>query len=281
MKWITDVHTHSKFSYDGVDELKDMLAAAQEAGVTFYGVSEHFDFELDMRLIESRNQTIDEEGYFHAARHLQEDYAGVMNVLVGAEFGYGEKENEHTRYAFIYEKYAPDFVVNSVHSYGGADYYFQKPFYQEGANGEKVLRPKRETYAAYLRLVRKSLDAEYPYDILGHLGYLARYAPYADKELRYEEFAEEIDEVLTALIAKDKILEVNASSSGLEGDTVPPRRLIERYYELGGRKISYASDAHKTEDIARKREKIMQTLKEIGFDYLTVPCRGEHIKVEI
>ena len=75
--------------------------------------------------------------------------------------------------------------------------------------------------------------------------------------------------------------------------------LIEKSYILGGlgtsglvtiylpicdgygRKVSYGSDAHGINRLADKREEVVAMLKEIGFTYITVPCRGEHIKVEI
>ena len=56
---------------------------------------------------------------------------------------------------------------------------------------------------------------------------------------------------------------------------------MRRYYQLGGRKISFGSDAHGPDRIAEKWDEVVAMLKNIGFTYITVPCRGEHIKVEI
>ncbi|MBQ8685841.1 MAG: histidinol-phosphatase HisJ family protein [Clostridia bacterium] len=279
-KLLTDIHNHSTFSHDGVSDLKDMLATALEKGVAFYGVSEHFDYDLCEGL-QSEHGQIDERGYFHAARHLQEDYAGCMNVLVGAEFGYSDDQKVWGRYATVCEKYAPDFIVNSIHSLDGWDYFSQKAFYTTGANGERITRDEKEVFAEYCKLVERSLDAPYPYDIVGHFGYACRYFPSKKGEIFYADFADEIDGVLKKIIAKDKILEVNASTYGLKQLTLPSEAILRRYFELGGRKISYASDAHQTTSIMREREKIMELLKRMGFTYLTVPCRGEHIKVEI
>lgn len=272
---MTDVHTHSRFSPDGVDELSEMLKAAHEQGLAFYGVSEHFNYDL----IEDKKgeYAIDEEGYFHAARRLQEDYAGCMNVLVGAEFGYTDDKNAQGRYALTYEKYRPDFIVNSIHALRGRDYYSQFPYQDE----KGVTLRKKEAYVEYIRLVKRSLDAPYPYDIVGHFGYVMRYAPYEDKQMRYAEFREEIDALLKKVIEKDKILEVNSSAKGLRELTLPHRDVLERYFELGGRKVSFASDAHDITRIAKNRGEVVKLLKEIGFTYITVPCRGEHIKVEI
>ena len=90
------MHTHSTFSHDGRNTATEMLEKAQQMGVAFYGISEHFDYDYDVdKLSPSQYKaptSAMEEEYFHSARHLQEDYEGVMNVAVGAEYGYSEKE---------------------------------------------------------------------------------------------------------------------------------------------------------------------------------------------
>ena len=280
-KWITDVHTHSTFSPDGVSKLQDMLENAQKKGVDFYGIAEHVSYDFCPDRLDDFSLTVDEETYFHTARHLQEDYAGVMNVLVGAEFGFTDEEERKKAYCSAYEKYRPDFVVNSIHAIHFEGYSDGRVDYVYGKNGEKIVRDRLEVFREYLALIRRSLDAPYPYDIVGHIGYSARYAPYPNKEIDYAGFAKEYDDILQTIIRKDKILEVNAAARDLPSKCVPVRGALERYYELGGRKISYASDAHSTDSILRKREEIVHMLKEIGFTYLTVPCRGEHIKIEI
>lgn len=273
-KFMIDMHTHSKYSHDGKNTLAEMLEQAQKLGVGFYGVSEHFNYDYDFSLMTKEEQEYfrdaNPEEYFHGARHLQEDYQGVMNVCVGAEFGFSKNADVQDRYAMIYEKYRPDYIINSVHGAEGKDFaYFQ------------FTGTKEEVYKAYLRLIRESLDAPYPYDIVGHIGYIARYAPFEDRQFRLSEFGTEIDEILLAIIQKDKILEVNTANKGLENRTLPAWEIVERYYALGGRKISYGSDAHFQERIADKWGEVVEKLKEIGFTYLTVPFRGEHIKVEI
>lgn len=273
-KLLTDMHTHSTFSHDGQNELKDMLAAAQKKGIAFYGTSEHFDYDYDEKKmsaeIYSQTRDANPEDYFHAARHLQDDYAGVMNVIVGAEFGYTNDPVALDRYVREYEKFRPDFVINSVHSIGGVDY-CRIPFTKD----------KAQTYREYLAIIRESLDAPYPYDIVGHIGYVARYVPFEDGRLSLDEFGAELDDIFKTIIQKDKILEVNSASKHLPQLSLPSVELIARYFALGGRKISFGSDAHFLSRIADKREEVVAALKEIGFTYITVPCKGEHIKVEI
>ena len=272
--FLTDIHTHSKFSPDGRDTLEDMLSSAQAKGVAFYGVAEHFNYETVDCEPDGEDYDIDERAYFHTARHLQEDYAGVMNVLIGAEFGFGKNPKTHDRYLEVCKTYSPDFIVNSVHFVNGTDYYLKKLFYKQ-ENGERVLRDRREVFEEYLQAIYESLLVPYPYDIVGHIGYAGRYAPYPEKGIAYAEFKTAYDRILQTIIEKDKILELNGK--GL----IPSADVLSAYYAMGGRKVSYASDAHDRKGQLVNRERAMEILKEIGFTHLTVPCRGEHIKVEI
>lgn len=269
-----DLHTHTTFSHDGQNTPAEMLACAQKQGVAFYGITDHFDYDYDISLMSEEEykstRNGDEEEYFHALRHLQDDYAGVINVLVGAEFGYSEKADVQGRYALTYEKYHPDYVINSVHSMDGLDLAY--------TDNNK---PKAEIYGKYLRTIRNSLDAPYHYDIVGHIGYVARYVPFENKDFDLDEFGEQIDDILKTIIQKDKILEINSSNKQLPNRTLPADYIVERYYQLGGRKVSFGSDSHFPERILDKWDEVVEMLKRIGFTYLTVPCRGEHIKVEI
>ena len=279
-KFLTDVHTHSAFSFDGKAPLVQMLQTAQEKGLVFYGVSEHFDYDVEEEERIRRKQFIDEDGYFHDARHLQEDYAGCLNVLIGAEFGFAKDEKLWGRYAATVKKHRPDFIVNSVHTRYGIDYHFNGAF-RTADGGEDSSLGRKEILTGYLTDIRNSLDAPYPYDIVGHFGYVCRYLEKEKGKLRYEEFPDEIDDILQTIIQKDKILEVNSSVYWLGGVSVTDESVLRRYFELGGRKISFGSDAHAPERIADKREGVTELLRKIGFTYVTVPCRGEHIKVEI
>lgn len=273
-KMLTDMHTHSTYSHDGRDTLAEMLETAYEKGVAFYGVSEHFDYDYDVTKMDkdfyNPDCVTEPETYFHAARHMQEDYEGCMNVCVGAEFGYSDDENAKQKYKETYEKHRPDFVINSVHGCNGSDYAYAP-----------ITTDEKQTYSEYLALIRRSLDAPYPYDIVGHIEYIVRYVPFENKEISVEEYQEQIDDILKTIIQKDKILELNSSTKQLPRYMLPNMNIVKRYYELGGRKISFGSDAHFKERILEKREKVVELVKEIGFAHVIVPFRGEHIKVEL
>ena len=270
----TDVHTHTTFSSDGRDTMETMLAEAYARGLAYYGISDHFNYDYDrMGLTEEGKPVppIDEAAYFARGRKLQRQYAGRMRVLIGAEFGYDHDTRSQERYARTEALYKPDFVVNSVHTCLGSDCYF--PHYCDGKSREYA-------YNAYLYRVLESLDAPYPYDIVAHLSYCARNATYPDPVLRYEQFPNVLDEILRRIIAKGKILEVNTSAKKM-GDFLPGADILTRYFALGGREVSFGSDAHFAARIAEKRELVCAALKEIGFAYITVPDCGVHRRIAI
>jgi len=261
---ITDIHTHTKFSPDGEDDIYAMVSAAKEKGVKYYGISEHFDYSL--------NFLTPAKDYFSCAFALKNREKDI-NLLVGGEFGYSEGNAAANYYSLLIKEYNPDFIVNSVHSTDKGDYYYQAPYFG---------KDKMAAYEEYFALVLNSLSVPYRYDIVGHIGYCSRYAPYSEKKIIYSDFALVIDKILKGIIERDKILEVNSSASGSGGDFLPDKDIIERYFKLGGRNISFASDAHRTLDICRNRDKAIALLKNVGFEYITVPLGdGERIKIPL
>lgn len=274
MKILTDVHTHTTFSTDGIDDIQTMLVQAKTIGLTYWGISEHFDYDYKVNGITYEGAPIgytDSQSYFTSARLLQSQ-TNLPHILVGGEFGYTDNPTVFPLYENIIKIYDPDFIVNSVHTQGMSDYYDLAAF--EGLD-------KKTSYCRYLGLIRKSLDAPYRYDIVGHIGYICRRAPYTDRIMHYNEFSEQLDDILATIIKKGKILEVNSSAKGLDTPFLPFPEIVSRYYQLGGREISFASDAHNAARLAEGRDTAMHILQDIGFTHLTVPCHGKKIYVPI
>ena len=273
---LTDIHNHSKFSTDGVSPLEDMVATAKGKGLRYFGISEHFDYDYiaaGLKIPGFEPPYTDAEAYFATARALKDRYCDDnFAFLAGAELGFSEDGRCKDDYNRLIKKYTPDFIVNSVHTVRGEDCYFEGYFKDKSKEG---------AYRGYLETVRKSLNAPYDYDIIAHLGYCSRNAPYADPKLRYADFSDLLDEILITIVQKDKILEVNSSARTAGSDFLPDTDILQRYFELGGRRISFASDAHSTQRICDKREIVVAALKKIGFKFITVPCRGGRIEVEI
>ncbi len=270
------MHAHSTYSADGDSPLYDMIVAARDKGLRYFGISEHFDYDYPpagLKYADGSPAHTDEEAYFAHARLLQKEFGDDnFELLVGAEFGYTDDSSAQARYASVIGRYSPDFIINSVHTCDGADCWFGEYF------GGK---DKNYAYARYLQRVLQSLSTPYNYDIVGHIGYVSRNAPYSEPKLNYADFAPLYDEILTGIIERGKILEVNSSARGAGSGFLPDCDVLQRYFALGGRKISFGSDAHNTSRICDKRAEVVSALKSIGFTCITVPCRGKQIEVPL
>ena len=271
----TDLHTHSAFSADGISPLADMVSAARRKNLLFYGVSEHFDFDYRFEGILAEGKEVpmtDAAAYFDAARLLQRENSDAFTLLVGAEFGYSPDRRARDACRDVIARFRPDFIVNSVHTCDGKDCYFAEYF---------AGKPRETAYERYLLRVKESLDAPYAYDVVGHLGYVSRNAPYEHPALHYREFPALLDDILLTVIRKEKILEVNTSVSRLDAPFLPDESILRRYRALGGEKISFASDAHGVSRIADGRTKTCRLLREMGFDCITVPTPQGERKVSL
>ena len=109
----------------------------------------------------------------------------------------------------------------------------------------------------YFETVLKNLEQFDCFHTLGHIDYMCRYQPGTLRLYRYEEHAEQIDRILRTAIAKGVAVEVN--TGGLykgTGNTNPEERIIRRYLELGGKRLSYGSDAHRPEHVGYGFERL-------------------------
>lgn len=110
---------------------------------------------------------------------------------------------------------------------------------------------------------------------MAHIGYVTRNAPYAKKALFYADFPEKFDAILHGIIERGKALEVNTHTT-----LYPSEEILRKYYEYGGRKISFGSDSHHAE-LCKDYEKTCAMLKEIGFTHFSVFTAHEEELVPI
>jgi Histidinol phosphatase and related hydrolases of the PHP family len=99
--------------------------------------------------------------------------------------------------------------------------------------------------------------------------------PYRNKSLTIEEYGDKIDAILKGIIERNKALEVNTHT-----ERFPSDEILRRYFELGGRKITFGSDSHHG-DLCKDFENTSEYLKGIGFTHFSVFHRHEETLVPI
>lgn len=219
-----DTHIHTAVSTDSDMDPSHALAvaAAMDAGLIF---TEH----VDMDYIGNDTDFRPDCGKYLA------DYAALRSrrLLLGVEIGMTHMSAGYNRE--LAGRHDFDYVIGSVHMVGTRDIFIDY-FHQD--------KSRRQFYGEYLDyMLRMVLENDF-FDSLAHIDYISRYSPFDDKDLDYAEYAEKYDAILTALLDKGKILELNTRRLGLEEARENLRRIYRRYRELGGKYVTVGSDAH-------------------------------------
>lgn len=253
---IIDTHSHCKFSADSTAEPTAMIETAIKLGLEYYAITDHCDKDYLTAEVKDVRQ-LDIEGQYACLSKLKEEYSDKIDFGVGIEIGYSALAANVNASIVSAKQY--DYIINSVHVVDSQDAYF---------GGFFDNKTKMESYTRYLSTVRESLDVAYRYDAVGHIGYCSRYANYADPYMYYRETPEIIDDILLTIIKKDKILEVNTNVKNSRNKMLPTLEILERYRLLGGKLITFASDAHTEARICDKYDLVAEMLVDIGYKEL-------------
>ncbi|MBQ7496519.1 MAG: histidinol-phosphatase HisJ family protein [Selenomonas sp.] len=222
-----DSHTHTEFSADSEMLASEALEAAERLGLGLV-FTEHLD--LEAAPIEF---TFDPEAYWKKYLPLRGE-----NLRLGIEVGMKAGTLEGSR-EFV-ARVPFDQVIGSIHFLDDLDIYYPD-FFED--------KEKEEAYRKYFRAMVDNLYSHDFIDILAHIDYICRTAPYDNPELDYGSFKEEIDTVLKAVIETETVLELNTRRFG---DKLAVKELVpiySRYRELGGKYVTVGSDAHNKETI--------------------------------
>lgn len=245
-----DLHLHTCFSHDSAEKPSAYIERASRCGAEILGFSEHYDYDF---LLEGQCLGLpDLDGYFKVEGNEN------IRVLHGIEVGFRCEAEDFYKNFVISRPF--DYVIDSVHMlpYGACA---SNPF----TPGDKRLEV---FYHRYLEDVLNSVKADFDYQIVGHIGYASRHVNAANKKLKYCDFSDIYDIILKEIIQREKCLELNTSSVGTQGDFLPDKDVFKRYFELGGRLVSFGSDAHVCTDLLRSYEKARDFLLATGFKKL-------------
>ena len=247
-----DSHTHSAFSADSETPLDDLIEKAIELGLEYLAVTDHMDRDFIFCKDKPVPQ-LDFPKYAEAMLSAKSRYSGKIRLAFGIECGYSSDSEKMT--ADKIRDCPLDVVINSVHTVDNQDIYLES--YYKGKTKDEIFLP-------YINAVEKSLSTKLPYDIIGHLGYIARKAPF---EFRYADYDGLFDRIFEKMIQRGKCLEINSHVKYAKADFFPGPDLVKRYRELGGELLTFSSDAHQTVRVAEKYGKAAKIALSAGFKY--------------
>lgn len=252
-----DLHVHTDNSPDGNHSAMFICEKAEMAGLRAVAFCDHC--EIDSFYEEQYDKRI-RAAYFEASK-AQSAYRGKVLVLKGIELGQPHYNPALAEQVLALRKY--DQVIGSVHNLRGIqDFYFMESFTKESA---------ADYFTQYLDEIIHLLEWG-NFDILAHLTYPLRYF-YAKSgiEIDMQAYRAQTDEILKLTAEKDKALEIN--SAGLRqpiGKLSPEFEIVKRFKALGGKYVTYGSDAHYADDLAAGITEVYDVMKAAGFSEMTL-----------
>lgn len=225
-----DCHVHTRhFSEDGLMTLQEALEAAEGAGGVIT-LTEHFDYDFPAPY----TFRFDPVQYFQAFGGRRDPKRLLLGIEIGLQPSCAGRNDK------LVQAYPFDLVVASTHVVDGMD--ISEEAYFQG-------KEKKEAYRRYLECVYENIAAYDNYDVMGHIDYIARYGPYEDRSLSYSDHREILDEILNHLVKKNKVLEMNTRCLQDAAAVRALAEIYQRYHSLGGRFVTFGSDAHESRHI--------------------------------
>lgn len=251
---IFDSHSHTEFSSDSQMKAVEAIEKAKNLGIGMV-FTEHYDYDYIDCLNGNKDMDFrfDAKKYWEAYEPLRGD-----SLHLGVEIGLTEGSVVPNKDFIAQVPF--DEVIGSVHFMENYDLYGPE-FY--------VGKSKEEAYGSYLSMMAALVEQNPYIDVLGHIDYICRYAPYENKDLEYASLDEGIDKVLKKVIENDIVMELNTRRLG---DRLALKQLVptyKRYAELGGRYITLGSDAHNTEAIGTNFKTAMEFAEQLGLKVVT------------
>lgn len=255
--YIIDQHMHTNYSPDADPNatFKAYVKKAKSMGISKLMFTDHVDIDSVAALF---NDLIDYDAYIKDLKQVEKEENFPLSL--GVEIGYQPHLNE--RLNEFLNKYPFEFVVCSIHSGDGLDFY-NGDFYRG--------KTQKEAYQRYFEICLETVQNYDNFDVFGHLDYIIRWGGYETRAYNYDDHKETIEAFLKILIQKGKGLEINTSGIryGL-GMVHPSLDIMKAYKKLGGKIVTFGSDAHFVKDYYSGFDEVINLLKKAGFDEITV-----------
>jgi histidinol-phosphatase (PHP family) len=240
-----DLHNHTTFCNHAEGSINEYIQKAIELGIDIYGFSEHapMDFDEGYRL-----RFEDMEKYENLVLEAKERYKDNIEILLGYEVDFLPN---HMHKRVLARKV--DYMIGSVHFIN--EWGFDNPEFIGGYKDRDI----DEIWISYFSAIEEMANSGL-FDIVGHLDLIKIFKFLPKKDIR--------------LIAKNALLAIKKANMAIEINSAglrkpikelyPSATLLESIFELDI-PITFASDAHKIDQIGFGYEEAVKIAKEIGF----------------
>ncbi|WP_457605365.1 histidinol-phosphatase [Nitratifractor sp.] len=240
-----DLHNHTPRCNHAEGSLDDYIRRAVEEGIEIFGFADHAPMDYD----EGYRMGFDEMAdYEREVREAAERYKGEILLRLGYEVDWlpGHMD-ERVLGADV------DYLIGSVHFLSG--WGFDNPEFIGRWEAQDV----DEVWEAYFDAVAEMADSGL-FDIVGHLDLIKVFGHRPQREIR--ELAEG---ALDAIARSGMVLELNAAGWRKPvGEAYPSLDLLKMAFDRGI-PVTFASDAHKPEQVGWKMHELKLLAREAGY----------------
>ncbi len=266
-----DLHTHTALCKHASGTPEEYLAAAQKAGLAYWGVSDHFPapagYDAEFRMAPG-----DLPRYFDILDSLREAADGSgLQVLAAAEFDYVPGRMDEVFAALDPLRPKFDYLLGSVHYVG--EFAFDDP--------DKLAEWPRYGVDAvwddYLTDLKAFVELG-GFDVMAHSDLPKKFG---FRPSNYENVLRRMTEIYECAAAKGIRLELNTAGLRVAADEIYPAPDLLHAAFRAGMKITLGSDAHKPEHVASAFDRAAALARSVGWTTHTAFVRGEAVELPL
>ncbi len=265
-----DAHLHTDLSPDSnvpIDVYAEQAAARE---IPELAITDHVDFEpgapaTTFTTFAQRERIVREA----AERWADRGVAIRFGVEITWDGRFETAIREHLA------SHAYDFVIGSVHVYRDS------PYAARNVAGWVAGRSLADIVAPYFGEVQAAAQSGL-FDTIGHLDFVKRYLVPHVTPSDLAAAPELYEPILRALVASGTALEIN--TSGLRqtaGELYPSPAIVAWFRELGGRRITIGSDAHRAGTFAWGLTDGYDAAAAAGFDAMAFRRGADRVDVAL
>jgi histidinol-phosphatase (PHP family) len=242
---IVDLHNHTTLCNHAEGTLQEYVLNAIKSGTQCFGFADHAPMDFDPKYRMSFDQMQDYEA---EVLSLKKKYQDKIEILLGYEVDYLKGHmDERVLNAKV------DYLIGSVHFIEG--WGFDNPEFIGRYEEQDI----DEIWQKYFDAIEEMANTKL-FDIVGHLDLIKVFKYMPNKKI-----TEIAKNALVAIKNADMVLELNVAGYRKPvAEPYPSRELLEEAFKLSI-PITFASDAHKPEQVSLYSDEIVEFARSVGY----------------
>lgn len=243
---IVDLHNHTKLCNHAEGEISEYIEKAIECNIKYFGFSEHAPMNFDEKYRIGFHQM---KEYEQSIIDAKEKYKNSIEILLGYEVDYLKGYmDERVLNADV------DYLIGSVHFI--EEWGFDNPEFIGNYKDQDIDLIWQKYFDAIEEMAKSRL-----FDIVGHLDLIKIFKYMPTKDIN-----EIAKNALLAIKEADMSVEINVAGFRKPiGEAYPSLSLLKEIEKLGI-PITFASDAHKPEQVGLYSDEATQMAKSAGYN---------------